>query len=204
MRPELCLCAELGPLPLETRLVVVMHRREARQTTNTGRLAAMSLAHGAVLLRGEHGRPLDPAAIAAAGGASAVVLFPAQGAAILDRAFAASLPRPVALVVPDGSWRQASHMVRHEAALAGLPRVKLAPGPPSAYRLRHAARQGDLATMEAIARALGVLEGAAAQAALEDRFARLVERVLWSRGRLAAEDCAHPIPAAAFGRPRDR
>jgi DTW domain-containing protein YfiP len=201
MRPALCLCAELTPLELETRLVVVMHRREARQTTNTGRLAAMSLARGEVLVRGDRASPLDPAALAGAEG-RAIVLFPSEDAAVLDAALAASLRRPVTLVVPDGCWRQTRHMVRHEAAISGLPRVKLPPGPPGAYRLRHGAPAGGLSTLEAVARALGVLEGPDVQALLEARFARVVERVLWSRGQIAAEDCAHAIPEKALAEGR--
>jgi len=44
-------------------------------------------------------------------------------------------------------------------------------------------------TLEAIARAIGILESPTAQASLETLMRILVERTLWSRGRLAASEC---------------
>jgi len=51
-----------------------------------------------------------------------------------------------------------------------------------------------LATLEAIARAMGILEGPEVQAALERPFRAMVERTLWSRGSVAAEDVSGGIP----------
>jgi DTW domain-containing protein YfiP len=62
------------------------------------------------------------------------------------------------------------------------------------YRLRHHPDPRFVATFEAVARALGILEGPAVQADLERVFQVVVERMLWSRGRLATERVTGGIP----------
>jgi DTW domain-containing protein YfiP len=88
----------------------------------------------------------------------------------------------VALVVPDGTWKQARKMTKRIAWLGELPRVVVPPGPPSLYGVRRTDKPGALSTMEAVARAYGVLEGAEVQEELERAFRVLVARLLYSRG----------------------
>jgi hypothetical protein len=73
--------------------------------------------------------------------------------------------------------------------------VSLPAAEPSEYRLRFEPQPGGLATMEAIARALGILEGAPVQRALEQLFRVVVDRTLWSRGALPAAAVTGGIPA---------
>jgi DTW domain-containing protein YfiP len=102
------------------------------------------------------------------------------------------------LVVPDGSWRQARKAVGREPGLQGLRRVKLpAGGPPSEYRLRVEPNEHSVCTFEAIARALGVLEGRETQDQLEALFRVSVGRTLWSRGMIKAEEVPGGIPPGA-------
>ena len=72
------------------------------------------------------------------------------------------------------------------------------PSKPSAYRLRAEFHAHGLATIEAIARALRILEGPEAgpriEAALELPFRSMVERTLWSRGDLDEADVTGGIP----------
>jgi DTW domain-containing protein YfiP len=118
-------------------------------------------------------------------------------------------PRPVTLVVADGSWNQAKKVPYRESGLAGIPNVKLPVGAPSCYRLRRSHHACNLSTLEAIARALGLLEGREVQVALESLFLKMVERRLWSMGQLRPEECVTVIPeeaireAAAGGRKKN-
>src|SRR5262249_32837009 len=105
--------------------------------------------------------------------------------------------RPIHLVVADGNWSQARKVASREPVLEDVPRVRLAAGRRSAYQLRQSPHPENLATFEAIARALGVSEGAGGQGRLEELFEILVERTLWSRGLLPLKDCRHSIPEAA-------
>jgi DTW domain-containing protein YfiP len=199
MLAGLCVCALLPRPPLMTRarLLLVMHKDEARKPTNTGRLAAACLASAVTLVRGE-GEEIDVGPLL---GARPVLLFPDPAAVPLDRLLAAAardddrLAEPITLIVPDGNWRQAQRVRTRVPGLAAVPCAVLPPGPPTAYRLRHEPRPGGLATAEAIARAFGVLEGADVEAAILRPFRAMVERTLWARGALATADVTDGIPA---------
>ena len=91
--------------------------------------------------------------------------------------------KPVTLIVPDGNWAQAKKAFKREKALHAFPRVKLPLGPPSKYWLRAAPRPEAVSTYEAIARAMGFLEGPEVQARMEAFFDVMVERTLHARGQ---------------------
>jgi DTW domain-containing protein YfiP len=194
----LCVCALLPRLETRTRLVLFIHRFEDRKPTNTGRLAAECVANSEVIVRGHADAP--PEIFAAPAGTRPLLLFPDDDAVPLDQ-----LPpsdQPVTLIVPDGNWRQAQRVRTRVPGLRGVPCVTLPPGPPTIYRLRSEPRPGGLATMEAIARALGILEGAAVQAALEHVFRVMVERTLWTRGLLDGSAVTGGLPEGVTRDPR--
>ncbi len=188
------MCALIPDPRLETRTRVVLfiHRREDRKSTNTGRLAIECLARSEVVVRGHESRPDRPFALDRA--SQPVLLFPGEDAIPLER-FAG---RPLTLVVPDGTWRQASKVRKRVPGLCDLPCVSLPPDAPSTYRLRAETREGGLATIEAIARALGILEGSEVRRALERVFRAMVERTLWARGELGASEVSMGIPKGAL------
>lgn len=187
---SLCICDRLPRLETRTRVVLFIHRTELRKPTNTGRLAVDCLTRGEVRVRGHEGDPVD--AFEPAPGTRTLLLFPYPDAVPLPEVVAPGAD--VTLVVPDGNWRQASKVRNRVAGLHDATPVVLPPGPPSTYRLRHEAHPHGLSTLEAIARALGILEGPEVQAALERVFHAMVERVLWSRGEVGTEQVTGGIP----------
>ena len=92
------------------------------------------------------------------------------------------------LVVPDGNWRQAAKMTRRVEWMAALPRVTLPALQTTSYLLRFEPKMEGLATMEAIARAFRILEGDSVAAPLEEVFRIMVDRTLYSRGKIAREE----------------
>ncbi len=132
----------------------------------------------------------------AAPGSETLLLFPHAEARPLEDWRGAA--RPITLVVPDGTWRQAKKARRRVAGLADLPCVSLPAAGPSAYRLRHAARPNRLATIEAIARALQILEGPSEgdeiQRRLDHIFRVMVDRTLWTNGRISTDAVTGGIP----------
>jgi DTW domain-containing protein YfiP len=191
----LCVCALMPKPCLETRtrIVLIIHRYEDRKPTNTGRLAAECLANSETIVRGHESRPTPP--FLWAEGTQPLLLFPHEGAKPLSEVAAAG--RPVTLVVPDGNWRQASKVRNRVPGLRDVPCVSLPVGAPSMYRLRTEAHDGGLATIEAIARAMRLLEGhqgRRVQAALELVFRAMVDRTLWSRGLVRTTDVTGGIP----------
>jgi DTW domain-containing protein len=176
-----CLCAEVTALTLRTRVVVIQHRRERSKTTATAHLAQLLVPALQIRQRGwveplDLSDLLDPAR-------RCLILFPGPDARPLTAALVAEDPRPTTLVVPDGSWRQASKMPRREPLLRNLARVSLPPAEPSRYQLRREPVPGGLATVEAIARALGMLEGPEVQQRMEALFHTFVERTLVTRAQ---------------------
>lgn len=189
----LCVCPLLPRLETRTRLVLIMHRLEARKSTNTGRFAALCLANSQLVLRGDGERPDAP--FVCDDGSRPLLLFPHPDAQPLARP--AAHEGPITLVVPDGTWRQASKVRKRVPGLDGLPCVALPPEGPSDYRLRRWPHEEGLSTLEAVARAMGVLEGEGVRRELERVLRVMVERTLWSRGRLDAREVAGGIPDAA-------
>jgi DTW domain-containing protein len=175
-----CICCLMPSVPTRTRVVVVMHSLESHKTTNTGRLALRCLPNSALVIRGDPEVRAQPPPSWHDGASDPVLLFPHPDARPLEtwRDHA----RPVTLVVPDGTWRQAQRVRRRVPGLEGIPCASLAPTAPSGYHLRSTPHAGRLATIEAIAEALGVLEGAAPRTALLEIFHDMVSRTLRARG----------------------
>jgi tRNA-uridine aminocarboxypropyltransferase len=192
----LCLCGDIVPLILDTRVTLYMHWRERLRATNTGWLACLALPNSEIRLRGGREQELRPAEAAPL--KNAILLFPSPDAVELTPEWLARQPRPVTLVVADGSWNQAKKVPYRESGLASIPNVKLPVGAPSCYRLRRSPHLWNLSTLEAIARALGIIEGREVQVALESLFLKMVERRLWSMGRLRPEECVTVIPEEAI------
>ncbi len=180
MKQELCLCADMPSIALGTKLILVMNKREIKVPTNTGRLASQALPHSVILSRGVEDEPYDLAEHLPQD-RPGILLYPSEDAILLTEEWVAA-NGPFHLVVPDGNWRQTSKMRRRDPIMATLPCVRLPPGPPSSYRVRKESKAEGLATIEAIARTLGILEGPFVQKALEDIFDLMVTRTLASRG----------------------
>lgn len=198
IRQPLCFCDFIPQVTVPTRVIILMHTAEEMLTTNTAKLAAKALTNCDLRIRGKKGETSCTKILSPAGGNS-LLLYPSAHAQELNADFARKLSFPVNLIVPDGSWSQTRKFVRRDEALAGIPHVKLPKGTPSAYRLRLQPQEEGLCTLEAIARSLGILESQNVQRQLENLLRVMVERTLWSRGMLGADECtAGGIPQAAF------
>jgi DTW domain-containing protein YfiP len=176
-------------LHTKTRLTLLLHHEEANKPTNTGGLAALALAASTVVKVGQADR--EPVVIPPAG--DAILLFPAEHAVPISPDHAGKT-----LVVPDGTWRQARKMRTRIPGLEDLPCVTLPAGPPTQYRLRAERRLGGLSTLEAIARALAVLEG---DERVHDALVRVqkmfTERTLWMRGAITDGELTGGVPRGA-------
>lgn len=186
-----CLCASLEPLALATRVIVLRHRRELHKPTNSGRLVPLTLVDSEVRTFGAREHALDTAGLFDPA-RHTLLLYPSRDARELTRDELSAVP--ITLIVPDANWRRAFKFVAREPALVGVPRVHLPNGAPSTYRLRRHPDPRFLATFEAIARALGILEGPDVQIRLEHVFRLMVERTLRSRGQIDACASEHAGP----------
>jgi DTW domain-containing protein YfiP len=204
MHRSLCICALLPRIETRTRLVLVLHQLEANKPTNTGLMAARCLPNSAVVYRGRAPgddaefplprgvTPPAPATIPATDGVQRLILFPHPSATPLTDW--GGRREPIELIVPDGTWRQAA---RTRAKLApdpgAIPCVSL-PAADNRRRMRAAIKPGRLATLEAVAHALGILEGPEVEAELLRVYRIMTERTLWTNGRISAADVTGGIP----------
>jgi DTW domain-containing protein YfiP len=166
-----------------TPLVLIAHIRDLGRASNTVRLLRLAVRDAAVLCHGASPAQTDPAPHVPAG-ATPVVLFPGHGARPLTPEFAASLPSPPALVVPDGNWRQASRMVKRLPLLSGAVKASLPERAFAGMAVRRNREGHHMSTYEAVAQALGVLEGDAVAAPLLDFYRRATDRILLVRGKI--------------------
>lgn len=200
---RVCICAELPLVPNRTRIVLLVHQLERNKTTNTGLLAARCLENVSVVYHGRPPRPGEGEGVWPAGvssselstvlpaGQASYLLYPHQDAVSLDvLASDASTRAPLTLVIPDGTWTQAARM----RARSELPCVALPPVNAAARRMRTPTDPKRLATLEAVAFALGLLEGPAIEEPLMRVFRTFTERTLWVNGRIDASAVTGGLP----------
>ena len=179
-----CFCDLILRLDLKTRLSLIIHRKELRRTTNTGQLAVKALVNSEMLVRGELSdvtnrldlrHCLNP-------DYQSVLFFPSETAIELNQEFVRAQSRPIQLIVPDGNWRQASKVAIRHPEIAHLPRVMIRAQNSDQHRLRAETTPEGMATLQAIAHALGIIEGDAVRNALLELYHHKLHRTIESRG----------------------
>jgi len=181
LRPvAFCVCDALPRLATRTRVVILQHPREARLAICSAWLCHAALP-GSALIQGvrfdEH--PQIAPLLAAPG---TWLLFPGEGAVPATRLLGAP---PATLITIDSTWPQALKLLKKNPRLAALPRLAITGAAPSGYgALREEPAEGHLATIDAVAEALGALEGDPARfAPMRSAFRLAVEKQLaCSRG----------------------
>ncbi len=176
-----CICRQIPLYPLETRLILIMHRREVSKTTATGPLALKALPNSELRIHGHQGHPLDLSDLNLPERRT-LLLYPGDEAPTLSESLLARDNRPVNLLVPDGSWRQAAKMWKRLPGIEHAEMVRLPEGQQTRWGVRREHHAEGLATFEAIATALGIIESPAVQSGLEELFRLMVQRTLLSRG----------------------
>ncbi len=180
MLQQSCLCHLAPALPARTALTVVHHSAERFKTTSTIRLLQLAVQGCHLQLRaGSHPHQTTtvikrrPVRIA---------LFPLQDAVDLNEIRNRFSPDDIELVIPDGTWNQASRIARRDPHFKHLTFARLPAVEPSIFVLREQAEKGRTSTFEAAAAALGILEGPELQKAMMAFFREAVYRILESRG----------------------
>ena len=186
MHLELCVCHLSPCLDLKTRVEVVIHYADIRKMSNSGRLAELVLKNSAVHIRGIKDKLIE----AAAGKTykTDLVLFPGHGSVELNEKFLTKVSRPIRLLIPDGNWNQASSMVKREPLMKNAVKIHLPAGTKAKYRIRSQEDPSKLCTLEAVIRALGVIEGRKVEKQLDDFFRIWIYRSLYIKGRIAKAD----------------
>jgi DTW domain-containing protein YfiP len=179
-----CICARLPRLHLKTKVSLVIHAKELKRTTNTGRLALHALVNSEMRVRGFENQRLDLSTLLSDEYES-YVLYPSDDALDIETVQPA---KPVQLIVADGNWRQAGKLNHRHPEIAHLPRVKISARNRNSYFLRKEHFEHGFSTLEAIALALGALEGDEIQHQLLDLYRAKLAATLIGRGLLKNVD----------------
>ena len=175
-----CVCANLKKIQTETQVVVVAHPKEADKPTNTGHLVRYLLSDSQ-FIKGSK----DLSDLGLDKGRRVFALFPSEDAQELTSSLRDISNTPITLVVPDGSWRQARRMVRHWPIFSDYPAVTLPLGHRTMFFLRKyktQLSQTSLSTLEAVGRAMGILESQYVEDGLLAQHDLVVRRGLLARG----------------------
>lgn len=160
-----------------------MHVNELKRSSNTGRLALRALVNSEMRVRGETREPLDLSDLLT-DRYRTFLFYPTVDAVELDHELVAQDRTPIQLLVPDGTWRQANKVHYRHRELKDVPKVKISAPDISKFHLRAQHRPEGMATLQAIAHALGVIEGDLVKAQLMKLYNAKVERTMLGRGLL--------------------
>lgn len=174
-----CICSSIPKIELKTKLTLVIHHRELKRTTNTGRLAVQALVNSEMHVRGKEGEALQAASLLSAD-YEPYILYPSEDAVDLE-----SLKplKPVQLIVSDGNWRQAGKLHRRHEELKNIPRVRISQKNLARYNLRNEHFAVGFSTLEAIAIAIGHFEGDSVKDQLIALYRAKLKATLAGRGQ---------------------
>lgn len=179
-----CFCDQIKVHDLKTRVSIIMHHREKHLTSNTAKLATLTLKNAAIYQRGLPDNPFSLEQLKLEPGVLPLYLFPDEDAVLLNDDFLKAHPGPYHLIVPDGTWNQAKKVRRREPGLSDLLCVKLSDSVKGEYKLRRGVRDDGVCTFEAVVYALEVLENKEVAEDLLRQFRLLNDRVAKSRSGL--------------------
>ena len=168
-------------MDLRTRIALVIHHREISRSSNTGLLALKSLVNSELRIRGESRQTLDLSDLLSPD-YQTFLFYPSDDALELDRELVCQDARPIQLIVPDGTWRQARKIHSRQLELKNIPRVKISAPNHSTFQLRAQSRPERMATLQAIACALRIIEGDPVATRLMKLYHSRVDRTLRARG----------------------
>lgn len=178
-----CICSFIPRIEVSTKLVLIIHSRELKRTTNTGKLAVKSLVNSELRVRGVQGAPLRVDDLLTSNYQSTLLFYPSEEAVPLTKDFIQSLPGPIQLIVPDGNWRQAGKVHLRHPEFKNIPKVMLKIPNTAKKHLRTEHSEFGMSTLEAIAKALGVIEGEPIEKQLMQLYQLKLERTLLGRGQ---------------------
>jgi len=178
-----CLCDLVPRIQLRTKICLIIHHRELSRSSNTGLLAIRALVNSEVRVRGEQREPLDLKDLLI-GQYRSFLFYPSADAVELNQALVMQQEAPIQLIVPDGTWRQARKIHSRHPELTDLPRLKISTPNNSIFQLRAQSKPERMATLQAVAEGLGIIEGDGVRELLMKLYQAKIERTLKGRGIL--------------------
>jgi DTW domain-containing protein YfiP len=168
INPVLCFCTDVPEISNHNFVSLLVHIKEKNLSSNTALLAHRSLLNSEILFRGAKEQDLNDTSFLKED-FYPLYLYPTEDAVILDKELIQKINKPIQLIVPDGTWRQAKKVHKRINCLHNIQKVMLPKqSEKSIYELRKQKYEYGMCTLEAIAYAMRIVES-------EDCFNRLLK-----------------------------
>jgi DTW domain-containing protein YfiP len=170
--PQDCLCKDIPSISNNIALAMLQHPNERTMPISTGKLTFRSL-EDAIFRTGvsfDQDQLLEDWILSYK---NPVLLFPSPEAIDI-----AEIKTPDALIVLDGTWREAKKMRFLSQNLQALPQVKFVAPHPSRYRIRKEPHPDFFSTIEAVHHCLTTWDTTCSYAGLLNLFDKMVEQQL--------------------------
>lgn len=177
---KFCFCHKIKSVDINSKVDIIVHKSELRFTSNTAILSKSSLNHCDLHIKGIEGHPLSFDFIDIEN-YSPLYLYPSENSEVLTKKYLSQFSKPIQLIVPDGTWTQTKRFYKKEDSLHPIPRVRVETTHKSMYQLRRQVDESGLCTHEAIALALGLIEGKDIENSLLDNLKVMVNAHLLAR-----------------------
>ncbi len=183
---DLCACATMPRLQLDTSVLIVQHAKERALSSTTSRLVTAMFADSRLIVHGAKDERFAEEELRRPD-CDYALLFPRRDARPLEHGPPPWKPgKRRVLVVLDGTWGQASRMAARIDALRSLPSFALRSGAPSPWRVRHSHDPERLCTFESTLRAIALTEGLRPEMVTAERcFYEVTARLLFMRSKLS-------------------
>ncbi|MBL7665342.1 MAG: DTW domain-containing protein [Bacteriovoracaceae bacterium] len=175
--PEVCLCSLIPNLNLSTKVSLIIHKLEMNRSSNTGRLALKALPNSAMIIRGLKNDTPDLSQLFD-DEYETLLLYPSDDSIELTEDFVKGIKKKIQLIVPDGNWGQARKVHTRHKELANIKRVMIQRKGIDRQYLRKPHAENGMSTLQAIAYALGMIEGEAVQDQLLKLYNEKLTRTL--------------------------
>lgn len=150
--PEMnCICNSVPKIKTNAKIWILSTEREFTRPSNTARLLKLVNPESTELILWERTKvPEKLIEYISSEEYEIYILFPTEGNEQLERKVqdenSGKIP---AFIILDGTWKEASKILRKSDYLKKLPRISLNPIHKSEYTLRRGASEGELCTIEA-------------------------------------------------------
>ena len=172
---DLCICSEIKEFALETRISILMHIKEKRKVSNTGKIANLCLSNSQIIYTGEKYPTTDIKDLISEDHIN-LILYP-DATTELNKEFIAKCDKPINIIALDGNYKQAGKMFRSEKILRKVKTVRLPLGQRRRCKLRSPLHPEQISTIEAIINSLEIIGDSKANEYMEYLFNEMTFRL---------------------------
>lgn len=153
-----CLCEHIHMTSTALEVIIIQHPKEANHAKNTAKLVALSIPSTSII--NAHDVEAMTALSRRIDLTTTLLVYPNDNSVPIEALGETTKQAISAVILIDGSWKQAFGIVKQHPWLQTLTSVHFATAPSSTYAIRHTSLSHALSTLEATAYSLATLDNA--------------------------------------------